>query len=190
MTRTQGQTAKSKPASASFFRPAAMQNPPPVSLDAELLARPLSFKLVFLTLAAMVVVAAIYLGNVDFSSTHTASGDTVRAPDGSIQFVVVALPETARLVSAGNRATVRFDAYPSDSFGAIEATIVSIDSTREEASGSPRVRMALRLDQEFLEGPDSKAPLQSGLSGRAQLVVETKSLLAWIIQYLRPREEP
>ena len=166
-----------------------MQNPPPVSLDTELMARPLSFKLVSFTLATMAIITAIYLSSVDFSSTRATPGNTVQAHDGSIQFVVTVLPDTAPLAGIGDRAAVRFDAFPSDTFGAVEATIVSIDSIREGTSGASRVRLALKLDQEFLEDPNRKVPLQAGLNGQAQLEVETKSLLSWIIQYLRAGEE-
>lgn len=189
MTSSENQTTKAKPASERFFRPAAMQYPPLVSLDTELMARPLSFKLVSFTLATMAIIVAIYLSSVDFSSTRATSGNTVQAHDGSIQFVVAVLPDTAPLAGIGDRAIIRFDAFPSDTFGAVEATIVSIDSIREEASGSSRVRLALKLDQEFLEDPNRKVPLEAGLSGQVQLEVETKSLLAWIIQYLRAGKE-
>lgn len=189
MTSSKDLTQKSKPANESFFRLAAMQNPPPVSLDTELMARPLSFKLVSFTLATMAIIAAIYLSSVDFSSTRATTGNSVQAQDGSIQFVVTVLPDTAPLAGIGDRATVRFDAFPSDTFGAVEATIVSIDSIREGASASSRVRLTLKLDQEFLEDLNRKVPLQAGLNGQAQLEIETKSLLAWIIQYLRAGEE-
>ena len=190
MIESPTQTTKLGPARESVFRPAVMKNPSPVSLGIELLARPLSFWLISLTLATMVIIAVIYLSSVDYASTFTTQGDTVHVPDRSIQFVVVVLPETAHFVSLGDRATVRLDAFPSDTYGAIEATIISIDSIREEVPGSPGVRMALQLDQEFLEVPDRKIPLQAGLRGNAQLVVGEKSLLAWIIQYLRPGEKP
>lgn len=184
------QTTKLRRAREDFFRPAVMQNPSPVSLDIELMARPLSFRFILLTLATMIIIALVYLSNVDYASTFTTQGETVHARDRSLQFVVVLLPETVHSINLGDRATVRFDAFLSDTYGAIEATIISIESIRKEVPGFPRVQMALQLDQDFLETPDRKIPLQAGLSGNAQLVVREKSLLGWIIQYLRPREEP
>ena len=184
------QTTGSELAREGFFRSIEVEKASLPPLDIALLARPLSFRLISLTLAVMVIIAVTYLNNVDFASTQIVQGDTVHAYDDSIHFVAIVFPETALSLHNGDRGTVQFDAFPSDSFGAIGATIISVGSIHEEVPRSPGVRITLQLDQEFLEGPGTRIPLQAGLSGHARLVVDTKSLLAWIIDYSWFRQDP
>ena len=182
------QTTKLETARESFFRPAAMEKLSPPPLDIALLARPLSFRLISLTLATMIIISSVYLSNVDYASTQTIQGNTVYAHDESIHFVVIVSSATALSLQRGDRATVQLNALPSDPLGAIGATIISVDSIHEDVPGSQGVRISLQLDQEFLEAPGRRIPLQAGLSGHTRLLVETKSLLAWIIHYFPLRQ--
>lgn len=192
MTNTSSRTTKPSPGRKSFFRAAAMEKPSSTSLGVELMARPLSFRLILLIFGVMAIVAITYLSNVNFSSTQTIQGNTVHAHDGSIHFVAMVLPATALSLRLDDHATVQFDAFPSDAFGAIGATIISIDSIdsiHTDLPDVPAVRIVLQLDQESLEARDRRIALQAGLSGHAKLVVETKSLLTLSIHYLWPEEE-
>ncbi len=182
-------TKKTAFESEGFFRSAAMEKPSPPPLDIALLARPLSFRLISLTFAVMAIIAVTYLSNVDYASTHSARGTTVPAHDDTIQFAAVVLPTTAVCLNNGGRAMVQFDAYASDNFSAIGATIISIGPIQEELPGSPGIRIVLQLDQGFLDSVGTRIPLQAGLSGDVKLIMETKSLLAWINHYFRFREE-
>ncbi len=169
----------------SFFRSEAMEKSHTPTLNIELLARPLSFRLISLVLTAIIIIAIVYLRLVYYTSTHITGGNVVQAHDSPITFVAVVLPEIALLLDIDDPASVQFDAYPVDQFGQVRAKIILIKPLYNEVAHSPRVQIVLLLEQDFVQSSETRIQLQPGLTGQVTLMMETKSLFAWVTRYFR-----
>ncbi len=107
-------------------------------------------------------------------------------PRGSLLEAQVMLPSSAvGLVREGDPVSVRFDAYPYQRFGGMNATVTEIGATAvpgepgQPADGRFRVRVA--LPSQALEAAGRRFPLRSGMQAEIRFVQERRTLLQWLV---------
>jgi len=134
-------------------------------------------------------------GIVQGLTLHTA-GEVVEAgqivawvvpDDGGLVCQILVPSEGIGFVREGQRAHIKLDAYPYQSYGMAEATVtwVSPDAVRQDMTGARSRVYDARL--ELMDGPTDAAgerlPLRAGMTGVGELVVRRDRIL-WAL--LRP----
>lgn len=128
------------------------------------------------------------------TSLPAKSGMTVRAQ----QPLVTLLPAAATLrlelqvpsqsmgfVQEGQGVTLRLDAFPYQKFGVQQARIAGVPGTPEEGeSGRPFYRILATLDRQSITAYGDEQPLRPGMVASADIRVDERSLLEWLLEPL------
>ena len=124
--------------------------------------------------------------------------DTVLAaliPAGAPLEAELFVPSSAAgFVRPGQTIRLLYDAFPHEKFGAAEATIVSISPTvlapGEVAFpgggpvGQPVFRVRAALSKDSVRAYGREAPLRAGMTLRANMILERRSLVEWLLDPL------
>jgi membrane fusion protein len=90
----------------------------------------------------------------------------------------------------GQRVTLRLDAFPYQKFGVQHATLASIAGSMElpERPGpdgmQPYYRLIALLDKQTVPAYGEEVPLRPGMRLMADIVVDKRSLLEWLLEPL------
>jgi membrane fusion protein len=114
-------------------------------------------------------------------------------PEGSTLEAHLLVPtRAAGLIEVGQRVGIKYAAFPSTTFGVKSAHILRIDTAvlaPREVRGpvtveEPVYRVVARLDEQGVDAFGHRYPLQPGMQLDAAITLETRSLIAWILEPL------
>lgn len=109
---------------------------------------------------------------------------------GQLQAILLVPTRAYDFVSPGQRTRLRFDAFPYQRFGLYEgevlktgqAIILPNEIEMPIAIQEPVYRVAVALDAQEIRAYGSSVPLQSGMLLSADIVLEQRSLLSWLLE--------
>ncbi|HTQ98957.1 MAG TPA: HlyD family efflux transporter periplasmic adaptor subunit [Candidatus Acidoferrum sp.] len=143
------------------------------------------------------VVAAPVAGYV--SALAVKQGMAVRAQQTVLELVPAAaslqvelhVPSQAMgFVRAGQQMTLRFDAFPYQKFGVQRATLSAIAGSSEQPEragpdgGQPYYRLVAELDKQTVTAYGNEVPLRPGMRLTADIGIDSRSLLEWLLEPL------
>ncbi|WP_067662606.1 HlyD family efflux transporter periplasmic adaptor subunit [Ferrimonas marina] len=137
--------------------------------------------------AAGQVTAIAYLTGQQLDADHSVMQ---LIPDGAELIAELLLPShSAGFVRPGDRALLRFDAFPYQRFGFVEAEVVQVDKALlSPGQGSlpftlsgPVYRLKARLSQQQISADGEPFPLKPGMLLEADIQLEQRSLMAWLL---------
>ncbi|MDP2560471.1 HlyD family secretion protein [Psychrobium sp. 1_MG-2023] len=111
-------------------------------------------------------------------------------PDGAELIAQLLLPtRSAGFIQRGDVARIRFDAFPHQRFGIVDSKIIQIDqsiiSDRERVLPiditEPVYKIQSKLSQQVIKGYGNEFPLKSGMLLEADIILERRSLLQWLL---------
>lgn len=111
-------------------------------------------------------------------------------PEGTELVAELMLPtRSAGFIKIGDVARLRFEAFPHQRFGLMQSHIVRVDQALiTQATGSlpvtlsePVYRVRSKLDQQAIQGFGQLFPLKSGMLLEADIILESRSLLDWLL---------
>ncbi|WP_237057303.1 HlyD family efflux transporter periplasmic adaptor subunit [Microbulbifer sediminum] len=111
-------------------------------------------------------------------------------PEESDLLAELFLPtRSAGFVKVGDTAKIRFDAFPYQRFGFLQAEIVQIDKaliSKADANlpfqlSEPVYRLKARLDQQEIDAYGDSYPLKAGMLFEADIILDRRSLLDWFL---------
>jgi len=133
-------------------------------------------------------ITAIQVDEGQAVSNHTLLMSLL--PQGSELVAELMLPtRSAGFVKMGDVARLRFEAFPHQRFGLMQSQIVRIDQALiTQATGSipiqlqePVYRVRSKLSQQTIEGYGQSFPLKSGMLFEADIILDSRSLLDWLL---------
>jgi membrane fusion protein len=118
--------------------------------------------------------------------------ETVAAivPAGSrLQAELFVPSRAAGFIRPGQEVRLMYDAFPHQTFGASIGRVAEISRTvlapSEVTSGlelrEPVFRVRVNLDREEVEAYGEHIPLQAGMSLRADLIIDRRTLIEWLL---------
>lgn len=118
-----------------------------------------------------------------------AAGEPVLAllPEGALLQAELWLPSSASgFVNPGQRVNLRYEAFPYQKFGVQRAHIVEIaESALAARAGTPPLFRALAtLERQDILAFGAPRPLRPGMTLSADIVVDERSLLEWLLEPL------
>jgi membrane fusion protein len=118
-----------------------------------------------------------------------AAGEPVLVllPEGAVLQAELWLPGSASgFVNAGQRVNLRYDAFPYQKFGAQAARITEITGSAvfRQAGAPPLFRALARLERQDILAFGQAHPLRPGMAFAADIVVDERSLLEWLLEPL------
>ncbi|MES2603679.1 MAG: HlyD family efflux transporter periplasmic adaptor subunit [Pseudomonadota bacterium] len=143
------------------------------------------------------VVTAPLAGRV--TNLHLEAGMAARqqqpvmaiVPTGSVLQVELAVPSQAiGFVQPGQSVTLRFDAFPYQKFGTQQATISSISGSTDAAlspageGSQPHFRITANLAKQTVTAYGTEQLLRPGMRLTADVSVDKRSLLEWLLEPL------
>jgi membrane fusion protein len=95
-------------------------------------------------------------------------------------------------VQPGQQVRILYDAFPYQQFGAYSGRVLSISQTiltRSDTSGpielkEPAYRVTAALDRPDIDAYGKKIPLQADMLIRADIIIEKRSLISWLLDPL------
>lgn len=114
-------------------------------------------------------------------------------PEGSTLVAEVYLPSRAiGFVEPGQQVKLQYDAFPYQKFGVAYGEITRVASTAQlpqeiavaSATGEPLYRVGIELERQFIAAFSSEVPLQAGMELTADIVLENRRLLEWLLEPL------
>lgn len=111
-------------------------------------------------------------------------------PEGSELVAELMLPtRSAGFVKVGDVARLRFDAFPHQRFGLMQSHIIRVDQALITQSTSsiplqlsePVYRVRSKLNHQIILGYGQRFPLKSGMLLEADIILDTRSLLDWLL---------
>jgi membrane fusion protein len=95
-------------------------------------------------------------------------------------------------VQPGQQVRILYDAFPYQQFGAYSGRVLSISQTiltRSDTSGpielkEPAYRVTAALDRPDIDAYGKKIPLQADMLLRADIIIEKRSLISWLLDPL------
>jgi membrane fusion protein len=101
--------------------------------------------------------------------------------------VLFASPEVVGLVRPGQRVRLMYDAFPVARFGAQQGVVTRVSTAAvpvRETEGPVRYRVEVALERQSVAANGAEMPLQPDMTVKADVVLEKRSLLEWILQPL------
>jgi membrane fusion protein len=114
-------------------------------------------------------------------------------PDGSaLQAELLVPTRAAGFVHPGQDVRILYDAFPYQNFGTYYGRIVRISQTiltGAEASATvglnePAYKVDVKLDRPDVDAGGKKVPLQSGMLLKADIILEKRPLITWLVNPL------
>jgi len=133
-------------------------------------------------------VAVIQVVEGEFAITNRPLMSLI--PQGAQLVAELLLPtRSAGFVKMGDEARLRFDAFPYQRFGFLESKVVRIDKALlldDESSvpvslSEPVYRIRTQLSEQSMLAYGDKFPLKSGMLLEADIVLDSRSLLDWLL---------
>ena len=88
-------------------------------------------------------------------------------------------------VQAGQRVTLRLDAFPYQKFGVQQARVIDVAGTPESgADGRQFYRIVAALDHQSIRAYGMDQRLRPGMLASADIRVDERSLLEWLLEPL------
>jgi len=111
---------------------------------------------------------------------------------GELEAHLLVPTRAAGLIEVGQRVEINYEAYPARVFGIKVAHIRSIDTAvltpqavqAPEQIEEPVYRVVARLDEQDVDAFGRSYPLQPGMSFEAEIGLETRSFMTWILEPL------
>lgn len=119
-------------------------------------------------------------------------------PDGSVLRAELFVPSRAiGFIRPGQPVRLMYDAFPFQHFGTHPGIVESVSETMltaEEVTGpvrpdGPTYRVSVRLDRASIIAGGRELPLQPDMTLRADIVLEERTLLAWVLEPLLAARE-
>ncbi|GHG76419.1 toxin secretion, membrane fusion protein [Alishewanella longhuensis] len=115
---------------------------------------------------------------------------TILPANAQLQAILLVPTRAYGFVSPGQRTRLRFDAFPYQRFGLYEgevlktgqAIILPNEVDMPIAIQEPVYRVAVALDAQEIRAYGTTFPLQSGMLLSADIVLEQRSLLSWLLE--------
>lgn len=115
---------------------------------------------------------------------------TILPENAQLQAILLVPTRAYGFVSPGQRTRLRFDAFPYQRFGLYEgqvlktgqAIILPNEVEMPIAIQEPVYRVAVSLDAQEIRAYGNSVPLQSGMLLSADIVLEQRSLLSWLLE--------
>ena len=113
-------------------------------------------------------------------------------PDHSPMTAVLYVPSTAiGFVEAGQRVRVSYDAFPYQRFGQYHGVVHSVSQTDVPMAANPDKQdrrayflVRVQLDKSSVKAYDAEIPLRSGLTLTADIEIDRRSLIRWMLDPL------
>ena len=115
---------------------------------------------------------------------------TILPEQAQLQAILLVPTRAFGFVSPGQRTRLRFDAFPYQRFGLYggevlttgEAILLPNEVEMPIAIQEPVYRVAVALDSQEIRAYGNSVPLQSGMLLSADIVLEQRSLLSWLLE--------
>jgi membrane fusion protein len=115
---------------------------------------------------------------------------TIVPDDAQLQAILLVPTRAYGFVKAGQRTRLRFDAFPYQRFGLYEGQVIKTaqaivlpnEVDMPVAVQEPVYRVEVALDSQQISAYGNTVPLQSGMLLSADIVLEQRSLLAWLFE--------
>lgn len=168
-------------ANQSLFRQKIItKNPPPI-IGTIVLAQPLSFRLITMLLASVLVVSVIFLGSVNYSSSISSDGLITQGKGSkSLSFVTFVSPSAALHLSEGLKVKVVIDAFETEGLDRLSGQITSLRTSQATLNSPPGVMVTIQLSENYICLEGRSFELIQGMKGSVILPQENKSVLAWL----------
>jgi membrane fusion protein len=109
--------------------------------------------------------------------------------NGSLEAELFVPTRAAGFIEAGERVRILYDAFPYQKFGAYFGRIVSTSQTiltSSDISGpitlkEPAYRVTVALDRPDVTAYGKHMPLQAGMLLKADIILESRSLMRWLL---------
>lgn len=114
-------------------------------------------------------------------------------PEDSTLIAEVYLPSRAiGFVEPGQQVKLQYDAFPYQKFGIAYGEIATVASTAQlpqeigvaSQTGEPIYRVGIKLELQSIEAFSKQVPLQPGMELTADIVLENRRLLEWLLEPL------
>jgi membrane fusion protein len=114
-------------------------------------------------------------------------------PEGSMLQAELLVPtRAAGFVRAGQQVRILYDAFPYQNFGTYRGIIVQVSQTiLSGADGAapvslkePAYKVTVKLDRPDIDAAGDKIPLQPGMLLKADIILEKRPLITWLINPL------
>lgn len=112
---------------------------------------------------------------------------TIAPGAAQLQAILFASPQVVGLVRPGQRVRLMYDAFPVARFGARAGVVTRVSTAAvpvNETDGPTRYRVEVALDRQTVLADGIEAPLQPDMTLKADIVLEKRSLLEWMLQPL------
>jgi membrane fusion protein len=112
---------------------------------------------------------------------------TIAPGNGALNAVLFASPSAVGLIRPGQRVRLMYDAFPVARFGAHSGVVTRVWTAAlpaDESDGPSRYRVDVALDRQSVTANGAEAPLQPDMTLKADVVLEKRSLLEWLLQPL------
>lgn len=117
---------------------------------------------------------------------------TLLAKDASLEAVLFVPSRAVGFVRPGQEVRLRFDAFPHERFGDQHGVVVEIDRSIFAPSElpdpviarEPVYRVRARPEHDYVEAYGDRFPLRPGMALEADIVIERRSLLLWLLDPL------
>ena len=173
------------PIRSSLFRPMTnTQIAHHATEDIELLAKPLSLKLVSFVLASMTLITITFLMNAQYTSEHLTQGVIEQPNDNTALVIVIVPPDVAPLLSSGDQVTVNIAGYEPDVNNPIKAMIVTIDPVYDADQRPSGSQVTIKLNRD-LPYVGSDRSLATSMTANVVFNLHTKSVMSWIAEHFR-----
>jgi membrane fusion protein len=117
---------------------------------------------------------------------------TIMPKDASLRAVLLVPTRAFGFIQTGQVARLRFDAFPYQRFGLHDGTVVNTAKTIilpneipiPAPIQEPVYRVEVALAQQYIDAYGEQLPLQSGMLVNADIILEQRSVLAWLFDPL------
>ncbi|MEM7494395.1 MAG: HlyD family efflux transporter periplasmic adaptor subunit [Pseudomonadota bacterium] len=115
-------------------------------------------------------------------------------PEQSELIAEVYLPSRAiGFIEPGQTVKLQYDAFPYQKFGVARGEIATVASTAQlpqeigvpSQTGEPLYRVSIQIEAQSIEAFSRNVPLQAGMELSADIVLENRRLLEWLLEPLR-----
>jgi membrane fusion protein len=112
--------------------------------------------------------------------------------DSTLQAELLVPTRAAGFVHAGQEVRILYDAFPYQNFGAYHGRIVQVSHTILSGADArtpislkePAYKVDVELDRPDVDAGGKKIPLQAGMLLKADIILEKRPLITWLINPL------
>jgi membrane fusion protein len=157
-----------------------------------ILTTPIRFWVSMMTLLGFTAVGLGLATRVELPRITALSGQ-VEAPSTKAAGVSAKLWADANITGTlrpGQEVQVKYDAFPFQTYGVFEGRVKSVAQepvtlpSPQSADGIPLYPVAVELKQQTIPTDSQMTPLRPGMTLTANIVLERKTLLNWLLQSL------